>query len=225
MRKANYSLAEVGLVFLLSLALVGVPAIAAPAPTATLGMVSEANHASRGTAAITTGTAIFDGDTLLTDASGNIRAQLGQSQISMLSNSNVLVHQLTNGIGASLASGTIVFSTKGGETIQVEADGATIQPKNGQPTIAQVSYINANELMLTSKRGDLLVSLGEQTQTINEGASYRMMIQPGSGPAPQGAFSSGHGSFYIVLIAVVSAGAGIGIGYAIAPRSSSPSVP
>ncbi len=106
----------------------------------------------------------------------------------------------------------------------MEADGATIQPKNGQPTIAQVSYINANELMLTSKRGDLLVSLGEQTQTINEGASYRMMIQPGSGPGPQGAFSSGRNWFYVVLIVAAAGGIAYGIDAAVS-GSSSPSAP
>jgi len=199
-RNAFHSLAEVSLALLLSIALVGVPAIAAPAPSASLGVVSEANHASRGTTAITNGSTIFDGDTLLTDASGNLQAQFGQSQISMLSNSNVLVRRLSNGYGASLSLGTIVFSTKGGETIQVVADGATIQPKNGQPTIAQVSYINARELMLTSKRGDLLVSMGDETKTVNEGASYRLMIQPGSGPGPEGMFSTGKNRFVLVLI-------------------------
>jgi hypothetical protein len=223
-RKAFYSLAEVGLVFFLSVTLVGVPAIAAPAPSASLGVVSEANHASRGTTAITNGSTIFDGDTLLTDASGNLQAQFGQSQISMLSNSNVLVHRLSNGYGASLSLGTIVFSTKGGETIQVIADGATIQPKSGQPTIAQVSYINANELILTSKRGDLLVSFGDQTKIVNEGASYRMMIRPGNGPAPAGAFSTGQEWLYFVLIPVAAGGIAYGI-YAAVSGSSSPSAP
>jgi hypothetical protein len=223
-RKAFYSLAEVGLVFLLSVTLVGVPATAAPAPSASLGVVSEANHASRGTTAITNGSTIFDGDTLLTDASGNLQAQFGQSQISMLSNSNVLVHRLSNGYGASLSLGTIVFSTTGGQTIEVVADGATIQPKNGQPTIAQVSYINPTELMLTSKRGDLLVSFGNQTKIVNEGASYRMLIQPGSGPAPQGAFSAGKDWFYVVLIVVAAGGIAYGVDAAVS-GSSSPSAP
>jgi len=222
-RRARYSLAEVTVLFLLSIVLVGVPATAAPTPSASLGVVSQATHASRGTTALTNGAAIFDGDTLLTDASGNLQAQLGQSQITLLSNSNVLVHRLSNGFGASLTSGTIAFSTSGG-MIQVEADGATIQSKNGQPTIAQVSYINASEVLLTSKRGELLVSFGNQTKTVGEGASYRMMIQPGSGPPPEGAFSSGKDWFYIVLIAVAAGGIAYGI-YASVSGSSSPSAP
>ncbi len=222
-RRARYSLAEVIVVFLVSIVLVGVPATAAPTPSASLGVVSQATHASRGTTALTNGAAIFDGDTLLTDASGNLQAQLGQSHITILPNSNVLVHRLSNGFGASLTSGTIAFSTSG-ETIQVEADGATIQSKNGQPTIAQISYVNASELLLTSRRGELLVSFGNETKIVDEGASYRMKIQPGSGPAPEGAFSTGQDWLYFVLIPVAAGGIAYGI-YAGVSGSSSPSAP
>lgn len=221
MRGKHWSLAEVSLVIVLLGALSGVTASAAPVPSVSLGVVSSAVHAHRGTTAIENGAAIFDGDNLSTDASGTLQAQLGQSQVNLLPNSNILVHRLFAGYSASLASGTIVFSSEGGETVQVVANGATIQPKDATPTIAQISYINANELILTSKRGDLLVTMGNQSQTVTEGSSYRMMIRPGGAPGPQGAFSSGTDYFYLVLI-LLAAG---GIAYAIDAALSSSSAP
>jgi hypothetical protein len=170
------------------------------APSASMGVIIQAEHASLGSVPIANGSAIFDGDQLLTDASGNLRARLGQSQIYMMPNSNILVHRLSSGFSASMGSGTVVFSTAAGETFQVLANGATIQPATDKPTLAQVTYINANELLLTSRHGDLLVSMGDESKTVTEGSSYRMMIQPGSGPGPQGMFSTGKNRFVLVLI-------------------------
>ncbi len=177
------------------------------APSASMGVIIQAERASLGSVPIASGSAIFDGDNLLTDGSGNLRARVGQSQIYLMPNSNVQIHRIANGFSASIGSGTIVLSSAAGETFQVLANGATIQPATAKPTLAQVTYINVNELILTSRHGDLLVSLGDDTKTVSEGSSYRMMIQPGGGPGPQGMFTSGKNRFFLVLItaAVVTA--------------------
>jgi len=172
-----------------------------------MGVIIQAERASLGSVPIASGSAIFDGDNLLTDGSGNLRARVGQSQIYLMPNSDVQIHRIANGFSASIGSGTIVLSSAAGETFQVLANGATIQPATAKPTLAQVTYINVNELILTSRHGDLLVSLGDDTKTVSEGSSYRMMIQPGGGPGPQGMFTSGKNRFFLVLItaAVVTA--------------------
>lgn len=177
------------------------------APSASMGVIIQAERASLGSVPIASGSAIFDGDNLLTDGSGNLRARVGQSQIYLMPNSDVQIHRIANGFSASIGSGTIVLSSAAGETFQVLANGATIQPATAKPTLAQVTYINVNELILTSRHGDLLVSLGDDSKTVSEGSSYRMMIQPGGGPGPQGMFTSGKNRFFLVLItaAVVTA--------------------
>ena len=103
-----------------------------------------------------------------------------------------------------MGSGTIVLSSAAGEKFQVLANGATIQPVADKPTLAQVTYISENELIVSSRRGDLLVSMGDESQTVKDGTSYRMMINPGDGPGPQGMFKSGRNKF--VLILIVAAG-------------------
>ena len=194
------------------------------APSASMGVIIQAERASLGSVPIANGSAIFDGDNLQTDSSGNLRARLGQSQIYMMPNSDIQIHRIANGFSATIGSGTIVLSSAAGETFQVLANGATIQPATAKATLAQVTYINATELILTSRHGDLLVSMGDETKTVNEGSSYRMMIQPGSGPPPEGAFSSGKDWFYIVLITVAAGGIAYGI-YAAVSGPSSPSAP
>jgi hypothetical protein len=174
-----------------------------------MGVVLQADHATLGTSEVAVGTAIFDGDNLQTNGSGSLRARLGQSQVYLLPDSGVLVHQLSKGFSASLSGGTVVLSSVGGETFQVLADGATIQPKSDQPTLAQVSCISPSELILSARHGDLLVSLGDETQTVSEGTSYRMMINPGTGLGPQGMFSAGRNRFVLILITAAAVGAGI----------------
>lgn len=179
------------------------------APSSSMGVVLQADHATLGTSEVAVGTAIFDGDNLQTNGSGSLRARLGQSQVYLLPDSGVLVHQLSKGFSASLSGGTVVLSSVGGETFQVLADGATIQPKSDQPTLAQVSCISPSELILSARHGDLLVSLGDETQTVSEGTSYRMMINPGTGLGPQGMFSAGRNRFVLILITAAAVGAGI----------------
>jgi hypothetical protein len=71
------------------------------------------------------------------------------------------------------------------------ASGATIRPAGTQATVAQVTWVNANELLLTSTRGALEVSLGEEVKTIEAGSSYRMEMQDDVGQGPQGQQGSG----------------------------------
>jgi hypothetical protein len=91
----------------------------------------------------------------------------------------------------------------------VLADGATVQPGSNQKTVAQISWVSSTELLLTSREGDLAVTMGDETQTVNEGASYRMMItpaaQPGSSPTPgQPLVFAGQNRFYFVAVIVVA---------------------
>lgn len=110
-----------------------------------------------------------------------------------------------------MGSGTLVLSSAPGETFQVLANGATIQPATDKATLAQVTYINANELLVSSRHGDLLVSMGDESQTVRDGASYRMMINPGNGPGPQGMLATGRNRFVLLLIVAAGVAATVSV--------------
>jgi hypothetical protein len=209
------------LVVVLSAALMGIPATAKtvnPA-SAPLGMILQADRAHVGADITSGGATIYEGDRLETLDDGTLRARLGASQMYLRQNTSTEVHGLSNGFSASLMRGTVVVSCPEGQTFQLLADGATIRPAGTQATVAQVTLVSANELLLTSNRGAIEVSMGSEVKTIEAGSSYRMEVQPEDpGPGPQG--SSGSGTkptgrsrrlaFYLIIGGVATA-TGIGI--------------
>lgn len=196
------------LVGLLIVALIDAPAVAAPAPAvaAPLGVILQGERARVGGDSAANGTTIFDGDRLETDESGRLQVRFGLSQAYFLASSTAVVHRLAPGFAADLMSGTVVLSSGQGERFRVLADGAMIQPSTAQPTVAQVSWVSANELLLASRKGALEVSMGDEVKTIPDGTSYRMLIEPSAG---QGSGSSasptGKNKFILVVIALVIA--------------------
>ena len=139
------------------------PAASVPAPT---GVVLEASHAMLGTDIATNGTSVFDGDRLATDNVGSLRLRFGSSQAFLTPLSTAIIHPATQGFAADLTSGTIVVASAQGEPFHALADGASVVPANGQPTVGQVTMISANELVFTSRKGALEVAIEGQMKTI-----------------------------------------------------------
>jgi hypothetical protein len=195
----------------LGVAVLAVSAAAAPGPAPSMGVILQADNADLGGSTAVIGATIFNGDTLATENTGELRARFGPSQIYLFPNSNVSVNKTASGFSANLTGGTVLVSSGAGGTFQVLADGATVQPGSSQKTVAQISWVSSTELLLTSREGDLAVTMGDETQTVNEGASYRMMItpaaQPGSSPTPgQPVVFAGQTRFYFVAILFIAAG-------------------
>jgi hypothetical protein len=180
-----------GLVILLSVALIGIPAMAMPAnpASAPLGMVLQAERARGGADLISGGETIYEGDRLETQDDGTLRARLSRSQMYLRPGTATEVHGLPNGFSASLMHGTVVASSPEGQTFRLLANGVTIHPAGTQATVAEVTWVSPTELVLTSNRGAIEVSLGDEVKTIEAGSSYRMEIGP-EDAAPQGSNSS-----------------------------------
>jgi len=188
-----------------------------------MGVVLHANHANLNGSPVVNRATIFSGDTLSTDNAGGVRAQFGSSQIYLFPNSNVSVSHTPYGFNADLTGGSVLLSSGVGETFEVLADGAIVHPKASQKSVAQISWVSPTELMLTSRQGDLEVTMGDETRTVNQGSSYRMTIapasQPGSSPTPQ-AGGTGATTFTLVAVGVVAAGTGVALWRAFESTSS-----
>ena len=212
---------------IMTASLAGIPLLAAtPHPaTAPLGVVLQADHAIVGADVIASGATVYAGDTLETNDSGTLRARLGGPQVFLRPNTMAQVQSLENGFSATLKRGTVVISSEASNTFELLADGAAIRPAGAQPVVAQVTFVNANELLLTSTRGALLVSMGEEVRTVESGRSYRMEVESdASGPGPQGSGGPLHTARnHFLLLVMVGAGAATGIG--IWRAMASPSTP
>ncbi len=175
MRTAFYC----SLVVALGVALIGIPAMAIPPnpASAPLGVVLQADGAQVGADITSGGATIYDGDRLETDRQGTLRVRLGGPQMYLHPGTAADVHFLSKGFSANLMHGTVVISSAAGDAFELLADGATIRPLGTQPTIAQVTWVDADELLLTSNRGAIEVSIDGEVKTIEAGNSYRMEIQ------------------------------------------------
>lgn len=213
-----------GLAAILSFALAGAPVMAAPASPASapLGVVVQAEHAQVGADATSGGATIYDGDSLQTTWSGSLRANLGGPQMFMRQNTATQVHNLPNGFSAELTSGTVVVSSKGSQVFELLADGALIRPSGTEPVVAQVTRASAKELLISSTRGSLLVTMGDEVKTVEPGGSYRLEVEADtSDPGPQGGpFHTARNRFIWFAVFAVSGATAIGVWRALVSPSA-----
>jgi hypothetical protein len=217
------TLFRASLILVLGAALTGIPLVAVPANPASipLGVVLQAERAQVGVDITSEGATIYEGDRLETSGDGTLRARLGGSQMYLRPGTSAEVHGLSNGFSASLMRGTVVASSPEGQTFLLLANGATIRPVSAQATAAQVTWVNPNELLLTSTRGAIEVSLGDDVKTIEAGRSYRMEMQDDVSQGPQGQQgSSGRGptptgrrrrALFFLIGGAIAVGTGIGV--------------
>jgi len=209
------------------IALMHIPAQAAPAGSVVspMGVVLQAHRAQVGTSLAMSGATVFDGDALATETEGTLQVRFGGSQAYLQPKSSAVVHASSGGFGANLKYGSVILSSANGEMFSLLANGATIRPGTSQPTVGQVTWVNANELLLTSRKGSLEVSMDGDVKTVAEGNSYRMVIQPSqstAGPGPQGSgtLTAGRNRFLFIAIALVGTGVGIGLWQALVSPSA-----
>lgn len=173
-----------------AIALASVPS--APAATsprsAPIGAILQATRDKGAVDTASEGTTIYDGDSLTTEGTNTLLVRLGGPQMFLTPNSGVIVHGIANGFSANLTSGTVAASAARGQTFQLLADGLTVQPLDAVPTVARMTLLNATQVELTSQKGVLKVSMGDETDTVEEGKSYRFEIEPE--PAPSSAQGS-----------------------------------
>jgi len=167
------------LVAIVGVMLLQAPVMAAPpgTPSAPLGVVLAADNAHTGVDATYSGATIYDGDRLVTQDIGTMRVRLGTGQIFLHQSTSTQVHAIPNGFSADLDVGTVSISSSEGQTFQLLADGATISPASTHPTSAQISKISPTEVILTSTRGALLVTMGDEVKTVEAGSSYKMEVE------------------------------------------------
>jgi len=192
-------------VSLLSAAAWGVPA-------APVGVVTLAERAQISAVPTATGATVFDGDTLSTDTVGLLRVRAGAAQFQLFTSSAAVVTRTSTGIRATLRRGTVAWSSATAGAIEMQASEARLRPLGNVPTQAQVTLLSPTELLVTARRGALEITVGDETQTVPEATSYRVLLSPPDPQEPQGAGTkqagkkpkpAGRNRFYVIpLIAV-----------------------
>jgi hypothetical protein len=157
-----------------------------------LGTVIAADRAHVGQASADVGTTVYSGDRVSTELQGSMQLRAGAARLLLLGSSAAIVNDSEGAPAAKLLLGTATFSTGNAHAFTLFASKAAIRPQSDAPTIGQVTYLNDQELLVTSRRGGLTVTVENEMQVIQEGTSYRVLLDPAP-EAAQGPSGAGSG--------------------------------
>jgi len=176
------------LALLVSFALLTRPVWAAP--SSSLGTVVYADRAHVGAAKASVGSTVFNGDKLSTEQTGSVQVRAGAARLLLSSASSATFAQEDVSPAATLTIGSATFSTANSKAFALHVASAVIRPNTNQPTIGQVTVLNAKELFVKSTRGSLSIAVEDDVREIPEGAAYRVVLDPNA-PIPQGPRGAG----------------------------------
>jgi hypothetical protein len=209
-------------VAILSVGLIGIPSFAANEKP--LGLVTQAQEAHLGSATVAIGTTVYPGDTLATDEGGTVRLKVGGSQIYLLSSSAATLSAGSNVVNASVARGTVGFSSNGTDQLSLEIPEGTLRAANGQPGYGQVTILGPREVIISAYRGTLVLDNDGDLHEIPAGKSYRVTMDLDPATEPQGPAGAGGGNNKVVaprhrhllfdlIVLGAAAGAGVALWY------------
>jgi len=203
------------------------PLFAANSPaTAPLGTVVTAERAHVGEAGASVGTTVYSGDRVSTEQQGTMQLRAGAARLLLQSSSAAIVDNNEGAPSARLVMGTATFSTGNAHAFTLYASKAAIRPNTDAPTIGMVTYLSERELLVTARRGDLVVAVEDETQVVPAGNSFRVLMDPEAAPAqgPEGAGSgkernrgmggplkAGRSRFLMLATGLIAAGTGVAI--------------
>jgi len=139
----------------------------------------------------------------------NFASAAGQISIVHAPKTVAEVHSLSNGYSANLLHGTVIASSPEGQTFQLVANGATVRPASAHATVARITWVSANELLLSSNLGAIQVTYEGDVKTIEPGSSVRMEIkteEASSSPDRRVRFHGGrsHAIYFVIVAAAVA---------------------
>ncbi len=177
---------------LLSASFLAFPASASPANP--LGTIISAQRAHVGSTPASLGATIYGGDQLSTESAGTLQVRVGAARFYLAGSSaaDVAAPDGTGSASFTLRAGTAVFSTSTARGFDLVVKDAHIRPRADGPVVAQVSIAGPKELIVTSRRGALAFTVGEETEIIPEATAVRVLLDPPPDPAdPQGPRGAG----------------------------------
>jgi len=136
------------------------------------------------------GASVFSGDSISTtqNAGGRLRLRLGTAQVYLLAETTATLTDIPGGVGATLTYGTAGFSTSGSELVEIRTSNGIVRSKGPEASYGQVMIAGPHELIVTSFHGALDVDVDGDIKTVNDGQSYRVVVDDDpSAQEPEGA--------------------------------------
>ncbi len=188
------------------------------APPDALGIVVQADQAILGSEAAAEGTTVYNGDRLSTGADGSLRLLAGQAIVYLMNQSSLIVRndarKEAKEFEAELVSGAVVLSTTARTFAKIIASSADVRSAAEARGVVQVRIVGPRELIVFARRGPAEISYRGESETIEEGKFYRVLLNPSEDGAAGGqpAKKTGKRNKAFALIAIgVAAAVGIAL--------------
>lgn len=211
-----------GIAGFLCVCLLGLP-VAGQAPLAgqsepPLGVVIVGQSARLAGQVAAVGSNVYAGDSLSTDPTGTLRLKIGTGgQLYLLGGSEAQLAASGAAIQADVSQGTVGFASTAANPIQLNTPLGLVHPVDGFAAYGQVQILGPSEIVITAYKGDLQIDRPCETQTVHEGNTYRVTLEPG---APEknkcGAAASGNSgvipalnTHLVIKLVSIAVGAGL----------------
>jgi ferric-dicitrate binding protein FerR (iron transport regulator) len=194
--------------------------ISLPGQSAQLGVVALSAGGHLNNTAASVGTTIYSGDRLATEMNGTLGLRSGPVQLQLPENSAILVTQEDTTLTAVLQRGSIGFRVESGGALRLVSADVRVRPLTSALTAGQMTLENC-AVVVTSRLQSLEVTAGKETKIVEEGQSYRVVIDGSCGNQKnRSPIALAHGRFFLIPTVV-----GIITGLAVQEALESPDRP
>jgi hypothetical protein len=152
------------------------------APPEALGIIVQANRANLGEHSASQGSSVYDGEQLSTSDGGSLLLRSGAVLLHLAEESTAIVRASGDGTArefeTELTRGTVRLSVATGTVGEVCASGACVRSSGATPVVVQVSVLGPRVLSVFARRGPVTLTYHDESETIAEGRSYRVILDP-----------------------------------------------
>jgi hypothetical protein len=161
--------ARVCLVLMICAALFVSPSLAAHRRA--LGVVSATDRGHLDSKDAKVGADIYSCDSLDTNDGGDLRVRIGANQLYLSAMSSAQLEDDRLTVQVLAESGTVAFSEPSTGNISIRTPAGTIRAEGAYAVAGEVTYKNANELVITAMKGNLTLDTNGQLREIPQGKS------------------------------------------------------
>ncbi|HET7105258.1 MAG TPA: hypothetical protein VFI38_00495 [Candidatus Acidoferrum sp.] len=147
-----------------------------------LGILTLAYGAHLNASVAFAGLAVFDGESLSTDAQGKVSARVGGSVITLIEQSAAILQRSGDGAHIDLEAGSAYVWSAESNPLEVHAEGALLRPHGGHQVQAQILVFGPKVLQITARQGSVDFLYGKEFRVLPEGQTYRIYLESEDGP-------------------------------------------
>ena len=154
-----------------------------PGQTAALGVVTQSSGGHVNNTAASVGATIYDGDRLSTEATGTLSLRAGSVQLLLSEDSAILMNHDGPVLTPTLQRGSVGLRVENGGELRISAADVRVRPQSTALTVGQMTLENC-AVVVTSRVQALEVTAGKETKIVEEGKSYRVLLDGACGNRP-----------------------------------------